>query len=182
MSIKVELRKIIISDTANIIKWRNSEEVRRNLFSQIELTEEYHIKYLHDIVETGKCFQYIIVIKENGNSIDIGTVFIKNIDYKNCKGEFGIFIGESSARGKGYAKLATIEILRIAFTEIMLNRVYLTVIFDNIAAIKSYEKAGFKMEGRLRSDYCRNGEYVDVIIMGITKEMWYKNILNISLK
>jgi RimJ/RimL family protein N-acetyltransferase len=99
-------------------------------------------------------------------------VFIKNIDRKNNKGEFGIFIGDPNARGKGFTKLAVATILRIAFTEMMLNRVYLTVMADNIAGIKAYEKAGFQLEGVLKEDYLRDSTHIDVIVMGITMKKW----------
>ncbi|MGI5943105.1 MAG: GNAT family N-acetyltransferase [Pelotomaculaceae bacterium] len=171
---EVILRKIKASDTDNIVRWRNSDSVKRNLFTQSELTAEQHLGWLKSKVETGSCAQYIIVVSENSTNTDIGTVFIKNIDRQSNKGEFGIFIGEADARGKGYAKLATIEILKIAFEKMMLNRVFLTVMADNISGIKVYEKAGFLCEGVLREDYLRGNTYVDVLVMGVTKKMWLK--------
>jgi hypothetical protein len=56
----------------------------------------------------------------------------------------------------------------------MLNRVFLTVMADNISGIKVYEKAGFLCEGVLREDYLRGNTYVDVLVMGVTKKMWLK--------
>ena len=43
----VEIRPIRWEDTANIIKWRNSEDVRRNFIWQGNLTEEIHAQWLH---------------------------------------------------------------------------------------------------------------------------------------
>lgn len=173
---KVFLREIAASDTPNIVRWRNSESVKKNLFSQSELTPEQHLAWLKNKVETGLCAQYIIVVIENDISIDIGTIFIKNIDRKNNKGEFGIFIGEVDARGKGYAKLAVNAILKIAFDQLLLNRVYLSVLFDNIAGIKVYEDSGFRREGVLKEDYLRDDIYVDVLLMGVTKKMWSESV------
>lgn len=169
---KVFLRKIDIKDTSNILKWRNSKSVKNNLYSQEDLTEEQHICWLNNKVFTGLCAQYIISVIDNESSQDIGTVFIKNIDHTCHKGEFGIQIGEESARGKGYGTEATLQILRIAFDELRLNRVYLTVLSNNIAAKKSYLKAGFLTEGILKEDYCRNGKFYDVELMAITKSQW----------
>lgn len=168
---EVILGKIKALDTDNIVRWRNSDSVKRNLFTQFELTAEQHLGWLKSKVETGSCAQYIIVVSENSTNTDIGTVFIKNIDKQSNKGKFGIFIGEADACGKGHAKLATIEILKIAFEKMMLNRVSLTVMADNISGIKVYEKAGFIYEGVLR-DYLRDNTYLDVPVMEATKKMW----------
>lgn len=170
------LRPITVADTANIVRWRNSWEVKKNLFSQTELTEAQHLQWLDRRVRTGDCFQYIIVdIGENDKVEDIGTVFIKSIDRENQKGEFGIFIGEISARGKGFATLATKEIIKIAFENISLNRVYLQVFSDNEAAVRAYKRAGFMVEGVLCQDFLRYDGFQDVIVMGITKDRWIAN-------
>ena len=168
----IVLRRITEDDTANIVKWRNSASVRKNLYTQTLLTEEQHLRYFRNTVQTGKCEQYIISVNENGNAFDIGTIFIKNIDRVSHKGEFGMFIGEACARGKGFAAQAVSQMLKVAFSELKLNRVYLTVMEDNIPAIRTYEKTGFEKEGILKEDYLRNDGYINVVVMGITERMW----------
>lgn len=168
------LRPLSLADTHNIVRWRNLPSVRKNLYSQKELTPEQHISYYKNVVQCGKCAQFIISVKEEEASTDIGTVFIKNIDYDNKSGEYGIFIGEESARGKGYAKLATSQILAYGFESLMLNRIFLTVMADNMPAIKAYESAGFIHEGVMREMYLRADRYVDVIMMAITRNDWDK--------
>ena len=168
---EVSLRCLSIDDTQNIVRWRNSDFVRKNLFSQQTLTNE-HIEYYESKIKTGKCKQFIIVIKEDGKSMDVGTVFIKNLDYANSCGEFGIFIGEELARGKGYGKKATEQVLKYGFEVLGLNRIYLNVLADNTSAIKIYEHVGFIQEGIMRESFCRNKESVDVIIMAFLKCSW----------
>lgn len=166
----IRLRTILVSDTAQIVKWRNSPTVARWLYSQEILTEEMHLNWLEKVVNNGRCSQF--VIEECATSAGIGTVFIKNIDRENSKGEFGIYIGEENARGKGYAAQAARQILLHAFADLELNRVYLTVQHDNIAAIKSYQKAGFEHEGVLRQDFMRYDGYCDVICMAALRQRW----------
>jgi len=166
----ISLRKIQYEDTPLIIKWRNTESVKINLFTQTELTEEQHLWWMKNKIETGQCCQFIIetIIPLN----PIGTVFIKNIDHFNKKGEFGIFIGEKSSRGSGFGTTATLLILNFAFAELGLNRVYLSVLKDNVIGIKCYKNAGFKIEGILRKDFKRNDCFIDVVTMAILKEEW----------
>jgi RimJ/RimL family protein N-acetyltransferase len=62
--------------------------------------------------------------------------------------------------------------LRYAFRELNLHRVTLTVFEYNPRAIRSYEKAGFVVEGRLRNWLNREGRRWDMIHMGILREEW----------
>ena len=165
----ITLRAINLGDTDNILKWRNSELVMNNLFSQTPLTSENHQKWLSEVVQTKKAYQFIIEIDQ---SIPIGTIFLKNLDYINLKCEMGIFIGEESFRGKGYSKKAISQVLHFAFKKLNMNKVYLSVLLENINAIKTYERVGFSHEGVLRHDYLRNDVFHDVVIMGLLKTEW----------
>lgn len=169
--LEVTLRPIEESDADNIVRWRNTNEVRRNLFSRSLLTKEQHLNYYRTVVCSGKCKQFIITIKEQ-NEIDIGTVFLKNIDLNDLQAEFGIFIGESAGRGKNCSLPATEQILRIAFREMGLVRVYLYVVEDNAPAIKTYLRAGFREINREPDRFFREDISLDVIKMEITAEDW----------
>jgi RimJ/RimL family protein N-acetyltransferase len=84
----------------------------------------------------------------------------------------GIGIGERAYWGKGYGTDAMKVALRFAFTEINLERVTLNVFEYNPRAIRSYEKAGFKHEGRMRGALLKDGRRWDMIYMGILREEW----------
>lgn len=168
----VELREISLSDSSNIVRWRNNPSVKKYLYSQEDITEEDNAKYYKSNVLSGKCKQYIIHVVD---SKDIGTIYLRNIDNYSKKAELGIFIGEEQSRGKGYALKAVKQLLNIGFNELGLNRIYLTLMYDNIPAINVYIKAGFSVEGVLKQEYYRNDKYIDVIVMGITKDMWEKD-------
>lgn len=168
---KVILRKITLQDTANIVKWRNSEDVRKSLFTQDDLTEEMHINWFHSKVETGLCAQYIIEAEDEQGRHDVGTTFIKGIDYVKKNGEFGIFIGEASFRGKHLASDATKEMIKIGFEDLKLDTIFLSVFEENIPAICAYKKVGFEV---LKDEGLQiNGKHV--ILMNITREQWNKH-------
>ena len=164
----VTLRPIELRDTPLIVRWRNQEDVRKNLYIQTDLTEQMHEQWYHTRVATGQCAQFIIEC-ETG---PIGTVFLKNIDRDLLKAEFGIFLGSNESRGKGYGSAAAAKILEYGFSVLSLNRIYLTVFMSNPAAIRSYEKAGFRREGVLRQDFRNQDGFVDVCMMSILKGEW----------
>jgi RimJ/RimL family protein N-acetyltransferase len=84
----------------------------------------------------------------------------------------GIGIGEPEFWNKGYGTEAMLLILQYAFMELNLHRVSLDVFSYNSRAIRSYEKAGFKLEGRQRGMLLREGKRWDMVFMGILREEW----------
>jgi RimJ/RimL family protein N-acetyltransferase len=84
----------------------------------------------------------------------------------------GIGIGEREFWSKGYGTDAMKLCLQYAFTELNVHRVSLGLMDYNPRALRSYEKAGFRLEGRTRGDVQRAGKYHDSLWMGILREEW----------
>lgn len=166
---KIFLRKMEYSDTENIVKWRNSDFVRNNFIYQALFTKETHENWIRTMVETGKADQLIICLKDNMNDgeIPVGSVYIRDIDWNHNKAEYGIFIGEENARGKGVGSQTAALMIEYCFKQLKLHRLFLRVFADNKQAIRSYEKAGFVQEAYLKDDVKINGEYRDIVLMGI---------------
>ena len=163
----IYLRMMTGDDTDLIVAWRNSDAVRKNFIYQELFTRESHENWIRTKVETGQVVQMIIC--DSATHQPLGSVYIRDIDRQHGKAEYGIFIGEASARGRGVGSATAKLMLRYCFEEEKLHRVYLRVLSGNQAAIRSYEKAGFVKEGCLKDDVCLNGEYRDVIWMAIVK-------------
>ncbi|MDF2557706.1 MAG: pseudaminic acid biosynthesis N-acetyl transferase [Bacillales bacterium] len=160
---KILLRPIEMSDTEDVLRWRNNSEVRKNFVYQELLTKEDHISWMQNMVETKKVVQFIIVDKDTNQSV--GSVFLRDIDLKNQKAEYGIFIGEVQAHGKGFGTEAAKLINGFGFDELKLNKIFLRVFADNHAGIKSYSKAGFVEEGLFRQDVKIGDKYRDMVFM-----------------
>jgi RimJ/RimL family protein N-acetyltransferase len=84
----------------------------------------------------------------------------------------GISVGDREYWGKGYGTDAVRLILQYGFIELNLRRISLGLHAYNERALKSYEKAGFKMEGRMRGEGWRDGVHYDSLWMGILREEW----------
>ncbi len=141
---RVELRLITPEDTENILKWRNSRHVMENFLIRTPLTREIHENWLQNTIAAGKAIQYIIHCRESGR--DIGSQYFHHMDPEKRSAEYGIFIGDPEATGKGYGT----EVLRLALDNardnLHLKQVTLKVLFDNTRARGIYERAGFKTE------------------------------------
>lgn len=159
----IYLRKMTWQDTDDIVTWRNKDAVRKNFIYQELFTRESHENWIRTKVETGDVVQMIICDVQTGAAL--GSVYIRDIDRTHQKAEYGIFIGEDAARGRGIGTAAAKLMLSYCFKEEGLHRVYLRAFSHNVAAIRSYEKAGFVREGILREDVCIEGKYYDIVWM-----------------
>ncbi|MBO4751115.1 MAG: GNAT family N-acetyltransferase [Lachnospiraceae bacterium] len=164
------LRPITDLDTPLIVKWRNNEAVRSKFIYREKFTEEGHTHWLRSYVDTGKAIQMIVCELEGGRPL--GSVFFRDVDRVHSKAEYGIFLGEDDARGRGIGTAAAKLMLRYAFEEAGFHRVYLRVLADNVPAIRSYEKAGFVKEAYLRDSVYVEEQYRDVILMAVLEEEW----------
>jgi len=97
----------------------------------------------------------------------IGGVGLHRISIENRDAFLGITIGDKNCWSHGYGTDAIIMLLRFAFDEINLNRVWLTVHEVNLRGIACYRKCGFIEEARLRQNRYRAGRYWDTIVMGV---------------
>lgn len=139
----IYLRQMQISDTDNVIAWRNNPRVRHNFIYQGLFTAEGHLNWIKTQVEPGHVVQFIIC--ENDSDRAVGSVYFRDIDRERKCAEYGIFIGEDDAVGKGYGTQAARLALSYAFSEMLLDFVFLRVFADNTGARKSYERAGFRL-------------------------------------
>ena len=160
---RVYLRLMTREDTDNIVRWRNSDEVRAQFIYQKLFTRESHENWIKNMVETGKVVQMIIVLKEGERPI--GSVYVRDIDVEHRKAEYGIFIGETDCYGKGYGTEAAELMCEYAFSYLGLHKLMLRAYAENERAIKSYEKAGFVKEAYLKDDVLVQGQYRDIVLM-----------------
>jgi RimJ/RimL family protein N-acetyltransferase len=102
----------------------------------------------------------------------IGFVGLIRLQWTHGDAWLGIGLGDREYWGKGCGTDALRLILRYGFAELNLHRVSLGVFEYNPRAVRSYEKAGFVLEGRTRQDVRRDGRYWDSLWMGILREEW----------
>ncbi len=166
-AVGIYLRPMTVEDTDLIVKWRNTDSVRKNFIYQELFTREGHLSWIQNMVEPGKVVQFIIC--DIAADTPLGSVYIRDIDRTHNKAEYGIFLGEG-ARGRGVGSGAAKLMLQYCFEELGLHRVYLRAFAENMPAIRSYEKAGFVKEAVLKDDVRIDGIYRDIVWMAAINE------------
>ena len=165
-TVGIYLRKMTVDDTDNIVKWRNKEAVRSRFLYREPFTPEGHLQWIKTKIDTGLTVQMIIC---TGEDAPIGSVYLRDIDRLNRKAEYGIFIGEEAALGKGYGTAAAKLMLRYGFEQLSMHKIFLRVLADNARAIASYEKAGFEREAYLKDEVFLDGKFCDIVFMAMIR-------------
>lgn len=160
---RVTLRPITEADTDLIVRWRNTPSVMQNFIFRQQFTPEMHRNWLATKVATGQVVQYIIVDKAEDRPV--GSVYYRDVDPDNRSAEYGIFIGEEDARGKGFGTETAQLFTRFGFDQLGLHRISLRLLAENLPARRSYEKAGFVQEGIFHDMVMLDGQYRDVVFM-----------------
>lgn len=164
----IYLRPITMADTERIVNWRNSDRVRRNFIYQAPFTKEGHENWMRTKVAAGEVVQFIICEKRTDRPV--GSVYFRDIDRQNRKAEYGIFIGEADCAGRGIGTETARLAVFYARDVLKLHKLMLRVFADNMAAVKSYEHAGFVREAYLKDEFLQDGAYRDMLLMAVIFE------------
>ncbi len=99
---------------------------------------------------------------------------ITQIDRKNRSASISRVIVAPESRALGIGSWLVAELLWVAFEQLYLHRVSLNVLSFNTAAIRAYERTGFRHEGTLRDAYVVGGRFWSVNMMSILEPEWRK--------
>lgn len=119
---------------------------------------------------TATSFPFSFRTLSDGRLVGFGA--LHSVAWNNQAGRLALGIGRAEDRGKGLGREMLFLLLRYAFWELGLHRVSLDVVAYNTDAIRLYEAAGFRREGRLREDVYRDGKRYDRLFMGILRREW----------
>jgi RimJ/RimL family protein N-acetyltransferase len=107
-----------------------------------------------------------------GEEEPIGVISLMNISEANNSADLSVIVGHPEDRHHGFGAEAIGTLLDYAFGDLDLNRVGLSVFEFNEDAISTYEKLGFREEGRLRQALKRDSAFHDAILMSVLKTEW----------
>ena len=157
-----------------IARWSRDSEFRRLIDSGVaQLPSAVGVqKWLEKELEEQSVNQYWFSIRKLDDDKLLGDIDLYVVDWSGRDAFVGLGIGEREFWGKGYGTDVMKVILRYAFTEVNLKRVTLNVFEFNPRAIRSYEKVGFRHEGRMRQVLNKEGRRWDMPFMGILREEW----------
>lgn len=159
---RIVLRGYTDEDHARTFLWLQDSELRRFTGTTSPPSPETHSWWLQQM--RSRQDAHLSAIEAGG--VHVGNLFLMSIDAMNAKAEVQLFIGGAGDRNKGIGLQAICLAKQRAFSEMGLHRLYAFVFDFNERARRSFEKAGFSLEGRLREDQRRNGQFADLLVLG----------------
>ncbi len=165
------LRALESSDLEDIMKHWNDWNLRSTIGVPLPHSESDRDEWLNEAMRsnpsrTGTLW-LAVIDKKNGRFL--GHAGLTNIRYPHQRARLSISIYDQSNRSKGYGTDGTRVLLWIAFHILNLESITLDTFPENEAAIRTYEKAGFKEVGLLRNTEFIDGEFRNLLLMDIIR-------------
>jgi RimJ/RimL family protein N-acetyltransferase len=166
---RVRLRPLEEGDVPLLARWFGNPEVRHWTHLSEDppsvQTVEGHRERYRRMRDDPRQLRFCI---ETGDGHPIGDLGLLDI-HPHGRLELGITIGDTAYWGRGYGTDAVRTALRYAFGELRCRRVYLITDEDNLRAHRCFEKCGFVREGLLRAHRLRDGQPLNMLIMGVLR-------------
>ena len=164
-----KLREIERRDLTDINRWRNDDELIRQLgapfrYINSDVDIAWYDSYLSNRSKMVRC-----AITDENDSI-IGIISLVSIDTLHQCAELHIMIGRTTDQNKGAGTFAVQKMLEHAFLNLNLNRVELSVLSTNSRAIHLYKKCGFTYEGTKRQARFKHGEFQNMDLYSVLRD------------
>lgn len=169
---RVRLTAIERDDLPTIARWHTDETFGRfyNGTPAVPRSAQRWAAWLEEIEGESNAFYF--AVRHTQTTQLLGIADISGILWNNRNGALGLGIGAVEHRRQGYGGDAMRLLLRFAFEELNLHRVWLTVFSYNHGAIQMYEGLGFTHEGTHREHILRGGQAHDMHLYGLLQREW----------
>lgn len=163
------LRSITDAEVELMRTWRNEPAVRKNMFTQHEISREEHLTWWEKTKERTdqKYFMYELAGKP------VGIAAFSAIDIKNKNSAWAFYASPSAPKGAG-SKMEYL-MLEHAFGALALHKLYCEVLAFNTAIVKLHQKFAFKVEGVFRGQHKIDEVFVDIYRLGIVAGEWQEH-------
>ncbi len=169
---QVYLRPAERDDIDRFIRWFSDAETTRNLAMVGPMGRAGEERWFERMLEHQGTSDWHFLICLRADGRPIGTAGLHEVDLEAGNAAFGIAIGEEADRGHGYGTDALRAICDFGFGSLRLERIHLDVYAGNERARRSYERAGFVLEGTQRRAHFSDGRFVDVHRMAQLRDEW----------
>lgn len=83
---------LTLEEKMMILKWRNSESVRKVMVNKNIISEHDHLKFIDGLKERDDCYYWLVINKKDEK---IGVIDILHVDNENDVGELGYYMDPS---------------------------------------------------------------------------------------
>jgi [ribosomal protein S5]-alanine N-acetyltransferase len=161
----IRLRPFRLSDSKSLAKHANNRLIWENLRDRFPYpyTEKDALQFIQIVSRNNPITEFAISF--NGEAIGAAGIILKD-DVYSGNGEIGYWISQEYW-GKGIGTWVVKELVRVAFDELKLYRIYAEVFENNIASNRVLEKNGFVKEATLDNAIIKDGIHQNLNIFSI---------------
>lgn len=168
---RLEFKNILECDDKirqDVRDWRNGDDVRKYMYTDRVIQKDEHQKWLDGLNGSEKNEFYVVYF----DASPIGAVSLNNINKEFKSAEWAFYIFDEGAKKKGLGSAIEMFLLDYVFIEKEFEKLNCEVIAFNEAVVKMHQKFGFEIEGVRRKNIIKNGERMDVVLLGILRDEW----------
>lgn len=169
----IGFRSVERKDLETIRNEHNEEPILLMLRDPTIISETMQNKWFDSISSNRNNTVFTIFHRQPGKAI--GVWKLQGLDEINRCTEIGLDIF-SSYRQKGYGQKAFQMIFKYLFESLNIHTIHARIGEYNEISLKSAQKAGFRISGRIRESLFRKGKYWDNIVLDITVDDYRKQI------
>lgn len=162
---RVALGPITMADAPTLFEWINDRDLVLFNAAYRPTHEASHLEWVRGLA--GRRDLVAMAVRSVPGKRLLGVCQLIGIDPVHRRADLQIRMGDDRTRGRGLGLEAVRLLLAHGFDDLNLNRISLQVFATNTRAITTYERAGFRQEGRLREAMYLDGRFVDVLTMAI---------------
>lgn len=164
-----KIRKWELSDAKDLSLVLSNKNVQKNLRDGLPLpyTTSDGEEYIKSMLEADKNCVFAFAITYKGKVVgSIGAFRQSNVHFKTA--ELGYYVAEEYW-GRGIATCAVMQVCDYVFSNSDIIRIYAEPFAYNEPSCRVLEKAGFTLEGILRSNAVKDGKVLDMKMYSLVK-------------
>lgn len=149
-----------------VMGWRNHDNIRKWMYTDHIIMPDEHHKYLEQLKTDRKNFYWLC--RQNGLDKYLGVIYLNRVNMQNKNAFLGIYV-DPFMQSSGMGRLLLSALRKLAFEIMNLHTLKSEVLETNERAISLYKRFSFEEEGCLKEFVLRDGKWLDVIILGLSK-------------
>ncbi|UFH51675.1 UDP-4-amino-4,6-dideoxy-N-acetyl-beta-L-altrosamine N-acetyltransferase [Pseudomonas sp. KNUC1026] len=134
-----------------------------------EISEQEHSLWLGSLVGNARVRVFALLLE----SSVIGVVSLSAINLQHKTADWAFYL-DTTLQGKGLGSQVEARMLDYAFGEAGLEKLNCEVLAFNTPVIALHQKFGFTIEGTRHAQIERDGQRLDVVLLGITRGQWHE--------
>lgn len=161
------LRKMNEQDLETVLRWRNSDRIRTNMYTDHIISLKEHRAWFKRIKDDPTALYLIFEHLKHS----IGLANFTQIDIKNNNCMWGFYLGERNVPRKSGTIMGYLSLSHI-FDINKLQRVNGEALDFNEASKRFFQRMGFSEIGRLKNHTLKNDKLTDVVQFSLTADEW----------